>query len=96
MDTGWICLGRLLGTVAKVFGSKHGPAVRLPKHIPVKRKGLDSFRIGDEIVLPEKQGTMLGPFELPASLPNELGIADRASDRPQERNAARLKKRRRG
>jgi antitoxin VapB len=83
-------------TIARVFESKHGQAVRLPKQIRVRGKELEIFRRGDEIILREKTGAMLRAFELLASLPIDLTIAGRRNDRPQKRNGTRLKKRRRG
>jgi antitoxin VapB len=58
-------------TTGKVFQSKHGQAIRLPKHIRVNGSELLIFRRGDEIILCEKKGTMLRAFDLLASLPNE-------------------------
>ena len=80
-------------TIAKVFQPKGGQAVRLPKQFRVKGKELEIFRRGDEIVLPEKKGTMLRAFELLAELPDDLTIARRKNDRPQKRNGVRLTKR---
>ena len=58
-------------TTAKVFQSKHGQAIRLPKHVRVNGSELLIFRRRDEIILRDKKGTMLRAFELLASLPNE-------------------------
>jgi len=80
--------------IAKVFQSKYGQAVRLPKEFRVMGKELDVLRRGHEIVLRERKGTMLRAFELPASLPNDLTIAEHRNDRPQKRDGTRLKKRR--
>jgi antitoxin VapB len=83
-------------TIAKVFRSKNRQSVRLPKQFRAKGKELEVFRRGDDIVLREKKGSMLRAFELLASLPNDLTIADRQNDRPQKRNGTRLKKRGKG
>ncbi|MGB7752706.1 MAG: type II toxin-antitoxin system VapB family antitoxin [Candidatus Acidiferrales bacterium] len=72
-------------TTAKVFRSGNSQAVRLPKQFRLKSKEVEIFRRGDEIVLREKQGTMLRAFELLASLPDDLTIAGRVNDRPQKR-----------
>ncbi len=63
----------------------------------IRRKGkeLEICRRGDEIILRQKNGAMLRAFELLASLPNDLTIADRKNDPPQKRNATTLKKPRR-
>jgi virulence-associated protein VagC len=81
---------------AKIFRSRNHQAVRLPKEIRVIRKELEIFRGADEIILREKKGGMLRAFELLASLPNDLTIADRKNDRPQKRNGKTLKKLGRG
>jgi antitoxin VapB len=72
-------------STAKVFRSGNSQAVRLPKQFRLKSKEVEIFRRGDEIVLREKQGTMLRAFELLASLPDDLTIAGRVNDRPQKR-----------
>jgi len=72
-------------STAKVFRSGNSQAVRLPKQFRLKSKEVEIFRRGDEIVLREKKGTMLRAFELLASLPNDLTVADRENDRPQNR-----------
>jgi antitoxin VapB len=72
-------------TTAKVFRSGNSQAVRLPKQFRLKSQEVEIFRRGDEIVLREKQGTMLRAFELLASLPDDLTIAGRVNDRPQKR-----------
>jgi antitoxin VapB len=68
-------------TTAKVFRSKNCHAVRLPRQIRVYGSELDSFRHGDEIILRDQKGTTRHAFQLLASLPNDLTIADRQIDR---------------
>jgi antitoxin VapB len=80
---------------AKMFRSRNSQAVQLPKEFEVKSQELEVFRRGEEIILRQKKGAMLRAFELPASFPNDLTIADRKNDPPQKRNGATLKKRRR-
>jgi antitoxin VapB len=48
----------------------------------LKSKEVEIFRRGDEIVLREKNGTMVRAFDLLASLP--LVIAGREKDHPQK------------
>jgi antitoxin VapB len=83
-------------TTAKVFRSGNCQAVRLPKQIRVVGKERTIFRRRDEVILREKKGMMLRAFELLASLPNDLTIAERRNDPPQKRNRTKLKKRGRG
>jgi antitoxin VapB len=80
---------------AKMFRSRNSQAVQLRKEFEVKSQELEVFRRGDEIILRQKKGAMLRAFELLASLPNDLTIADRKNDPPQKRNGATRKKRRR-
>ncbi len=80
---------------AKIFRSRNSQAVQLPIEFEVKSKELEVFRRGDEIILREKAARMARAFELLASLPNDLTIAVRKNHRPQKRNWATLKKRRR-
>jgi antitoxin VapB len=51
----------------------------------LKSKEVEIFRRGDEIVLREKNGTMVRAFDLLASLPGDLVIAGREKDHPQKR-----------
>ena len=73
-----------MGT-ARVFRSGNSQAVRLPKQFPLKSKEVEIFRRGDEIVLREKDGTMVRAFDLLASLPDDLELVGRENDRPQKR-----------
>lgn len=70
---------------ARVFRSGNSQAVRLPKQFRLKSKEVEILRRGDEIVLREKNGTMVRAFDLLASLPEDVVIAGREKDRP--RNA---------
>jgi antitoxin VapB len=83
-------------TTAKIFRSRNCQAVQPPKEFRVSGKEKDILRRGDEINLREKTAPMARVFELLAGLPGDLTIADRKSDRPQERDGTRLRKRRRG
>jgi len=73
-----------MGT-ARVFRSGNSQAVRLPKPFRLKSKEVEIFRRGDEIVLREKDGTMVRAFDLLASLPDDLELVGRENDRPQKR-----------
>jgi antitoxin VapB len=73
-----------MGT-ARVFRSGNSQAVRLPKQFRLKTKEVEIFRRGDEIVLREKDGTMVRAFDLLASLPDDLELVGREKDRPQKR-----------
>jgi antitoxin VapB len=73
-----------MGT-ARVFRRGNSQAVRLPKQFRLKSKEVEIFRRGDEIVLREKNGTMVRAFDLLASLPGDLVIAGREKDHPQKR-----------
>ena len=73
-----------MGT-ARVFRSGNSQAVRLPKQFRLKSKEVEIFRRGDEIVLREKNGTMVRAFDLLASLPEDLVITGREKDQPQKR-----------
>jgi antitoxin VapB len=73
-----------MGT-ARVFRSGNSQAVRLPKQFRLKSKEVEIFRRGDEIVLREKDGTMVRAFDLLASLPDELEVVEGQKDQPQKR-----------
>jgi len=73
-----------MGT-ARVFRSGNSQAVRLPKQFRLKSKEVEIFRRGDEIVLREKDGTMVRAFDLLAGLPEDLEVGDRRKDPPQKR-----------
>ena len=73
-----------MGT-ARVFRSGNSQAVRLPKQFRLKSKEVEIFRRGEEIVLREKDGTMVRAFDLLAGLPDDLAVANRKNDRPQKR-----------
>lgn len=73
-----------MGT-ARVFRSGNSQAVRLPKQFRLKSKEVEIFRRGDEIVLREKNGTMVRAFDLLASLPDDLEVIGRQTDQPQTR-----------
>lgn len=70
---------------ARVFRSGNSQAVRLPKQFRLKSKEVEIFRRGDEIVLREKNGSMVRAFDLLASLPDDIETIRRANDRPQKR-----------
>jgi antitoxin VapB len=73
-----------MGT-ARVFRSGNSQAVRLPKQFRLNSKEVEIFRRGDEIVLRERDGTMVRAFDLLASLPDDLVIVGREKDLPQRR-----------
>jgi len=73
-----------MGT-ARVFRSGNSQAVRLPKQFRLKSKEVEIFRRGDEIVLREKDGTMVRAFDLLAGLPDNLDVSGREDDQPQKR-----------
>ena len=70
---------------ARVFRSGNSQAVRLPKQFRLKSKEVEIFRRGDEIVLREKDGTMVRAFDLLAGLPDDLELTGREADQPQKR-----------
>lgn len=65
--------------------SGNSQAVRLPKQFRLKTKEVEIFRRGDEIVLREKDGTMVRAFDLLAGLPDDLELVGREKDQPQKR-----------
>jgi antitoxin VapB len=73
-----------MGT-ARVFRSGNSQAVRLPKQFRLKSKEVEIFRRGDEIVLREKNGSMVRAFDLLASLPDDIETIRRENDPPQKR-----------
>ena len=73
-----------MGT-ARVFRSGNSQAVRLPKQFRLKSKEVEIFRRGDEIILREKDGTMVRAFDLLAGLPEDVELAGREKDWPQKR-----------
>ena len=73
-----------MGT-ARVFRSGNSQAVRLPKQFRLKSQEVEIFRRGDEIVLREKDGTMVRAFDLLAGLPDDLNAIGRKKDQPQKR-----------
>jgi antitoxin VapB len=70
---------------AKVFRSGNSQAVRLPKQFRLKSKEVEIFRRGNDIVLREKDADLTRAFDLLASLPHDLTLAERKDDRPQSR-----------
>jgi antitoxin VapB len=70
---------------ARVFRSGNSQAVRLPKQFRLKSKEVEIFRRGDEIILREKDGTMVRAFDLLAGLPEDLEVRGRRKDQPQKR-----------
>ena len=70
---------------ARVFRSGGSQAVRLPKEFRLKSKELEIFRRGDEIVLREKEGSLVRAFDLLAGLPADLKVRGRKKDLPQKR-----------
>lgn len=73
-----------MGT-ARIFRSGNSQAVRLPKQFRLKSKEVEIFRRGDEIVLREKDGTLVRAFDLLAGLPDNLETLGRQKDKPQKR-----------
>ena len=73
-----------MGT-ARVFRSGNSQAVRLPKQFRLNSEEVEIFRRGDEIVLREKDGTMVRAFDLLAGLPEDFELAGREKDPPQKR-----------
>jgi len=51
----------------------------------LKSKEVEIFRRGDEIVLREKDGTMVRAFDPLAGLPDDLVVIARDKDQPQKR-----------
>src|SRR5208282_3565907 len=72
-------------STARVFRSGNSQAVRLPKQFRLKSEEVEIFRRGDEIVLREKDGTMVRAFDLLAGLPDDLVVVAREKDQPQKR-----------
>jgi antitoxin VapB len=69
----------------RVFRSGNSQAVRLPKQFRLNSGEVEIFRRGDEIVLREKDGTMVRAFDLLAGLPDDLVVVARAKYQPQKR-----------
>jgi antitoxin VapB len=61
-------------------------AVGLPKQFRLNSEEVEIFRRGDEIVLREKDGTMVRAFDRLADLPDDFDLtaAEREKDRPQK------------
>jgi antitoxin VapB len=72
-------------STARVFRSGNSQAVRLPKEFRFKSKEVEIFRRGDEVVLREKDKTLVRAFELLASLPDDFDLPGRENDKPQKR-----------
>ena len=51
----------------------------------LKSKEVEIFRRGDEIVLREKDGTMVRAFDLLVSLPDDFEVVGRDQDEPHKR-----------
>jgi antitoxin VapB len=64
--------------VAKVFRSGNSQAVRLPKEVEI-------FRRGNEVVLREKETSLVRAFELLASLPDDFDLTGREKELPEKR-----------
>jgi antitoxin VapB len=73
-----------MGT-ARVFRSVNSQAVRCRSNCRLTSKAVEIFRRGDEIVLREKDGTMVRAFDLLADLPDDLVVVAREKDQPQKR-----------
>jgi antitoxin VapB len=73
-----------MGT-ARVFRSGNSQAVRLPKQFRFNSEEVEIFRRGDEIVLREKEGSLVRAFDLLAGLPADLKVRGRKKDLPQKR-----------
>ena len=58
---------------------------RLAKQFRLNSRELEILRRGDEIVLRERPGAMVRAFDLLASVPDDLEIAQRNKARPQKR-----------
>ncbi|HEY1659889.1 MAG TPA: AbrB/MazE/SpoVT family DNA-binding domain-containing protein [Candidatus Sulfotelmatobacter sp.] len=69
----------------RVFKSGNSQAVRLPKKYRVNAKELEIFQRGTDIVLREKEKSLLRAFDLLAELPDDLALPNRAKDLPQKR-----------
>lgn len=69
---------------AKIFQSGNSQALRLPKQFRLSGSEVEIFRRGDEIVLREKQRTMVRAFELLAGLPRDI-VDERRDTPPQKR-----------
>ena len=71
--------------VAKVFRSDNSQAVRLPKEFRFKGKEVEIFRRGNEVVLREKETSLVRAFELLASLPDDFDLTGREKELPEKR-----------
>jgi antitoxin VapB len=71
--------------IARVFRSGNSQAVRLPKQFRLKSKEVEIIRRGEEIVLRERDGTLVRAFDLLAALPDDLDLRGRDKDYPQKR-----------
>jgi antitoxin VapB len=69
---------------ARVFRCRNSQAVRLPKQFQLKTKEVEIFRRGDEIVLREKDRTMVRAFNLLVGF-DDLELGGREKDPPQKR-----------
>ena len=69
---------------ARVFRSGNSQAVRLPKQFRLSSTEVEIFRRGEEIILREKEGTMVRAFDLLAGLPDDFEVR-READQPQKR-----------
>jgi antitoxin VapB len=70
---------------ARVFKSGNSEAVRLPKKFRVKEPVVDIFRRGDEIVLRERNRSMLHVLDLIAEMPADMFPRRRKDPKPQWR-----------
>jgi antitoxin VapB len=75
------------GHTARVLRSGNSQAVRPPKQFRLNSEEVEIFRCGNEIVLREKDGTMVRGFDLLADLPDDcdLTAAEREKYRLQNR-----------
>ena len=71
--------------MTRVFKSGNSQAVRLPKKFRVKSTQVEIFRRGEEIVLREPNGGILGALEALADIPVDVFPKKRKDPRPQRR-----------
>ena len=73
---------------AKVFRSGNSQAVRLPKEFRFKRKEVEIFRRGNELILREKSNEdMRHALELIAELPEDVLLAAAEDDGPPQKRS---------
>lgn len=70
---------------ARIFRSGNGQAVQLPKGFRFRRKEVEIFKRGGEIVLREKSRGLGRVVDIIAELPEDLGDFITPDGRPQKR-----------